>query len=323
VDLVVRTPESCFVDLPGYGFEARYAEISDKVGTLRMAYVDEGPPDDDPVLLLHGQPTWSFLYRKVIPVLVERGHRAIAVDNIGFGRSDKITDPFSYTLDLQIERMTRFIEALDLQRITLFGQDWGGPIGFGTLAARPDRFARVVAGNTILHTFDPALRDTLRWAQYPIDDGERVVVQTALVEWARLSYQVRDFRPGEIISAITAEPLSPAEVAAYNAPFPEEIYRTGLRQTNAMIALTPGHPTTATGKRIWSTLHGWDRPFMTVWGGEDQATQGWEKVFQDQVPGAAGQAHEVLDHCNHFMQEDQGPTVGRLIADFIDKNPAP
>jgi haloalkane dehalogenase len=322
MDLVVRTPESSFVDLPGFEYEARYAEISDEVGTLRMAYVDEGPRNADPVLLLHGQPTWSFLYRKVIPVLVERGHRAVAVDNIGFGRSDKITDPFSYTLDSQIHRMTRFVEALDLRRVTLLGQDWGGPIGFGALAARPDRFARVVAGNTILQTFDPALRDLLRWPQYPIDDGERVVSQTALVEWARLSYQVRDFRPGEIIASITAEPLSPAAVAAYNAPFPEEIYRAGLRQTNALIPLTPGHPTIATGRGIWATLHRWDRPFLTIWGAGDQATLGWEKVFQDQVPGAAGQPHQILDHCNHFMQEDQGPAIGHIVGDFIDKNPA-
>jgi haloalkane dehalogenase len=321
MDLVVRTPESSFRELAGFGYEVRYAEIADEVGTLRMAYVDEGPPDADPVLLLHGQPTWSFLYRKVIPVLVERGHRAVAVDNIGFGRSDKITDPFSYTLESQVRRMTRFVESLDLRRITLFGQDWGGPIGFGALVMRPDRFARVVAGNTVLHTFDPALRDVLSWANYTIDAGERVVLQTALVDWARLSYKVRDLRPGEIISSITAEPLPPAAIAAYNAPFPEEIYRTGLRQTNVLIPLTPSDPAVATYKAMWTTLHDWDRPFLTVWGAGDQATLGWDKVFQNQVPGAAGQEHQILDHCNHFMQEDQGPVVGRIIADFINKNP--
>src|SRR5215510_12697520 len=155
MDLVVRTPDSCFNELPDFLFEPHYAEIvDDEVGPLRMAYVDEGPRNADPVLLLHGQPTWSFLYRKVIPTLVERGHRAIAVDNIGFGRSDKITDPFSCTLALQAQRMARFVEALGLSRITMFAQDWGGPIGFGAVHAQPKRFARIVAGNTILHAFD-------------------------------------------------------------------------------------------------------------------------------------------------------------------------
>jgi haloalkane dehalogenase len=185
----------------------------------------------------------------------------------------------------------------------------------------PERFARVVVGNTILHTFDPALRDVLAWAQYPIDNGERVVLHTAQVTWARHTRQERNLWPGPVVSATTVEPLSAAEVAAYDAPFPEEIYRAGLRQTNDFIPMTPDDPTVLTSKDVWTALRRWNRPFLTVWGAGDVATSGWEKVFQDEIPGAAGQLHQVLDRCNHFMQEDQGPTIAHVIADFIEANP--
>ena len=322
-DLVVRTPDDRFANLPAFPYEARYVEIEDReVGPLRMSYVDEGPRDAEPVLLAHGQPTWSFLYRKMIPTLVERGLRAIAVDNVGYGRSDKITDPFCYSIELQAERMARFVEALDLRRTTLFCQDWGGPIGFGAVHAHPDRFARIVAGNTILQTFDAALKDVLSWPQYPIDGGERVVLQTAQVEWARMLYLHREVRPSDSVAGISVAGLTPEEIAAYDAPFPEEIYRAGLRQTNMFIPLTPNDPTIITSKRFWETLDKWDRPFLTVWGAGDVATAGWEQVFQERVPGAKGQPHTILDDCNHFMQEDQGPAIATTIADFVDANPS-
>jgi haloalkane dehalogenase len=317
---IVRTPDERFANLPGYPFTPRYAQIDGDEGTLRMHYVDVGPPDADPVLLLHGQPTWSYLYRKVIAALIERGHRAVAPDYIGYGRSDKLTDRLAYTLEAHIGWMRAFVQSLDLQRTTMVVQDWGGPIGFGLLAAEPDRFARVVAADTVLHTSDPWLAERLEWANYSIEGG-RVVHQEALVDWMLAAQRQRDLRPGMIVQAIVAEQLTADEVAAYDAPFPEEVHRAGLRQMNALIPLTRSDPGSAIDRASFEALRSWHRPFLTIWGENDPGTRGWEAVFQEQVPGAANQAHAILAGAGHFIQEDRGAEFGRLISEFIEVTP--
>jgi haloalkane dehalogenase len=314
---VVRTPEERFAELPGYDFEPRYVTIADdEHGPLRMHYVDAGPPDAEPVLLVHGQPTWSYLYRKMIVRLAERGLRAIAPDYIGYGRSDKITDRLAYTFEGHIEWLAAFARSLELRSATLFAQDWGGPIGLGMLARETDRFARVVAADTVLHTCDPAYADVLAWANYGIADG-RVVHQEALVDWMLATQRTRDISPGAIVESIVLQPLSPAEVAAYDAPFPSEDCRAGLRQMNALIPLTRNDPGAALDRATLDVLRTWRKPFLTLWAEADEGTAGWERVFQQEVPGAAGQAHAIIAGASHFIQEDKGVEVADLVADFV------
>ncbi len=192
------------------------------------------------MLLLHGQPTWSYLYRKVIPVLTRRGHRVLAPDNIGFGRSDKPTDRTDYTFRRHVEWMTSLVERLDLSDVTLVVQDWGGPIGLSTLAAVPERFARVVATNTVLHTSDPTLEGKLTWANYATGDG-RVVLEESLVDYVQYCQRAPELVASTFLYA-TSGPL-PAEVlAAYDAPFPDRAFTAGLRQMTALIPLTPNDP---------------------------------------------------------------------------------
>jgi haloalkane dehalogenase len=321
MSVVVRTPEERFADLPGYPWEPRYLVIDDDAGPLRMHYVEAGARDADPVLLLHGQPTWSYLYRTVIAELAERGHRAIAPDYIGYGRSDKVTDRFAYTLAGHIRWMAEFVRALDLERATVVVQDWGGPIGFGLLSAEGDRFARVVAADTVLHTCEPWLGDALTWANHSTGDG-RVVIEEALLDWMLATQRERDLSPGAIVQSITARELSPQEVAAYDAPYSDELTRVGLRHMNTLIPVTPNSPSAAVCRTSFATLREWRRPFLTVWGADDPGTQGFETVFQAEVPGAAGQPHRILAGSGHFIQEDAGPELAAIISDFIAANPA-
>ena len=321
MSVVVRTPDERFADLPGYPWAPRYVEIDDDIGTMRMHYVDAGPPDADPVLLLHGQPTWSYLYRSVIADLAERGHRAIAPDYIGYGRSDKVTDRFAYTLESHIRWVAAFVRTLDIQRATAVVQDWGGPIGFGLLGAEGDRFARVVAADTVLHTCEPWLGGVLTWANYATDTS-RVMIEEALLDWMLTTQRERDLSPGAIVQSITARELTRREVAAYDAPFPDELHRVGLRHMNTLIPVTRTSPSAAVCRTSFDTLRRWNRPFLTVWGEDDPGTSGWETVFQQHVPGAAGQAHRILAGAGHFIQEDAGPEFAGIISDFIAA-PAP
>ncbi|MET0767923.1 MAG: alpha/beta fold hydrolase, partial [Aeromicrobium sp.] len=227
---VLRTPDDCFTGLPGYPFEPRYLDVeADGIDPVRMHYLDEGPSDGPVALLLHGQPTWSYLYRTVVPVLVAAGIRVIAPDNIGFGRSDKPADPTDYTFARHIAWTRSLVTGLGLRDVTLVAQDWGGPIGFSVLAAEPDRFARVVAANTILHTADPALADRLTWAVHG-EGGSRVVLEEALVDYLLHTQRAPVLRPSDFVGAATASPPAAAVLAAYDAPYPDRAHTAGLRQ---------------------------------------------------------------------------------------------
>ena len=314
---VVRAPQACFAELPEYPWEPRWVELDDPAGPLRMHYVDAGPRDGDPVLLLHGQPTWSFLWRRVIAALAARGHRAIAPDYVGYGRSDKLVDRFAYTFERHVHWLRSFVSALDLRGATAVVQDWGGPLGFAMLAHEGERFARIVAADTILHTCEPWLADRLVWANHGIEGG-RMVVQEALLEWMLATQRQRELRPGQIVQSVAVRKLSPAEIAAYDAPFPDETHRAGLRQMNTLIPVTRNDPAAAIDRESFAALRRWRRPFLTVWGDRDPGTSGWEAVFQQQVPGAAGQPHRILAGAGHFLQEDRGPEFGAIIADFVE-----
>lgn len=313
---VLRTPEACFADLPGYPFAPRYAEVqAEGFPPVRMHYLDEGPADGPVVLLLHGQPTWSYLYRTVIPVLVERGIRVIAPDNIGFGRSDKPARPTDYTFERHIAWTRSLVVGLDLREITLVAQDWGGPIGLSVLAGEPDRFARVVAANTILHTADPALADRLTWAVHGVGDS-RVVVEQGLLDYLLYTQRAPELRASDFVGAATTEPLAPEVLAAYDAPFPAAEYTAGLRQMTALLPLTRNDVGARIGRRTMRALEAFERPFVTCYSDGDPATRGWAEVFQERVPGARGQRHRTLVG-GHFLQEDAGAELGRVIADVI------
>lgn len=313
----LRTPDEQFSDLPGFPFEPHYREVvADGLDPLRMHYLDEGPADGPVALLLHGQPTWSYLYRTVVPVLVERGIRVIAPDNIGFGRSDKPVVATDYTFARHIDWIRSLVTGLDLRGITLVAQDWGGPIGFSVLAAETERFDRVVAANTILHTADPELADRLTWAVHGTGDS-RVVLEEGLVDYLLYTQRAPELRPSDFLGYATATPLSAEVLAAYDAPFPAPEYTAGLRQMIALLPLTRNDVGARIGRRTMRALEQFDRPFVTAYSDGDPATRGWETVFADRVPGARGREHVTIEGAGHFLQEDAGELLGRIVADVI------
>jgi haloalkane dehalogenase len=318
---VLETSEDRFASLPGYPYEPRYVSLPDRdLGDLRMNHVDAGPAGADPVLLLHGQPTWSYLYRKVIAGLVDRGHRCVAPDLIGYGRSDKPDDRFAYSFRAHVRWLTSFVEALDLTGITLVCQDWGGPIGLAVLAAQPERFARVVAANTILHTSDEHLAGRLTWANHGIAD-DRVVLQEALVDYVATTMRSRQFDASTLVRFATVTDVPEDVLAAYDAPFPDEAHKTGMRQMTALVPLTRNDPGARIDRRTFEVLRAWDKPFLTAYSDGDPATAGWERVFQEEVPGAKGLPHVTIAGAGHFLQEDRGAELATIVADLIDATP--
>lgn len=315
----LRTPDSRFVDLPGYPFTPNYRDVeADGMDPVRMHYLDEGPADGPVALLLHGQPTWSYLYRTVIPVLAEREIRVIAPDNIGFGRSDKPVRNTDYTFARHIEWTRSLVTGLDLRDITLVAQDWGGPIGFSVLAAENERFSRVVAANTILHTADPALADKLGFAVHGVGDS-RVVLEEALVDYLLYTQRAEELRASDFIAATASTPPPAGVVAAYDAPFPDASYTAGLRQMTALLPLTRNDVGARIGRQTMRALEQFERPFLTAYSDGDPATRGWETIFQERVPGAQGQPHVQITGAGHFLQEDAGERLAEVIADFITR----
>jgi haloalkane dehalogenase len=296
---VLRTPDERYSGLPGYPYEPRYVEVDDgDEGRLRMHFVDEGPTDAAPILLMHGEPSWSYLYRKMIPVLTGAGHRTVAPDLPGFGRSDKPADRDDYTYQRHVDWMHAFLDATALTDITLVCQDWGGLIGLRLVAESPDRFARVVAANTFLPTGD----------NHPGD---------AFLAWRTYSQEVDDFKVGNIINGGCVSDLAPEIVAAYDAPFPDDSYKEGARQFPTLVPTTPDDPASEPNRRAWEVLSRWEKPFLTAFSDSDPVTGGGDKVLQAKVPGTAGQPHTTIAGGGHFLQEDKGEDLARVVADFV------
>jgi haloalkane dehalogenase len=303
--LVLRTPDEQFEGLPGFSFAPHYAEIDDgDGGQLRVHYLDEGPADGEVVLLLHGEPSWSYLYRKMIPVLTAAGLRAVAPDLVGFGRSDKPAARDDYTYARHVEWMRALLfDRLDLSGITLVCQDWGGLVGLRLVGEHPDRFARVVAANTFL----------------PVGNtppGE------AFLNWRRFSQEVETFPTGFIINSGCTSDLTPEIMAAYDAPFPDETYKEGARQFPTLVPATPDDPASAANRAAWEVLERFDRPFLTAFGDSDPITGGSDVPLQARIPGAAGQAHTTIVGGGHFIQEDRGEELAAVVVDFVGANPA-
>ena len=315
---VVRTDEARFADLPDYPFAPHHAELlsCEALGPLRMHYVDEGPRDAPVVLMVHGEPAWSFLYRKMIPVFAEAGLRAIAVDQIGFGRSDKPTHPAQYTFARHIDWLSELIQQLDLRDITIVCQDWGGPIAMGALARMPERFARVAAGNTMLHTGEAALEGRITWAAHGSGE-ENATVANALLDWMHYTHRTLDFEASHSVVGTVARGMSPKVAAAYDAPFPSDLHKAGMRQFPVLIPVTRSDPGAALNQQTWQALARFEGPFLTIFGDSDPATRGWEAIFRERVPGAAGQPHRTLERAGHFWQEDCGAEAAAFIAKWI------
>ncbi len=295
---VLRTPEDRFENLLDYPFAPQYLTVTDADGTkLRIHYVDEGPRDAPPILLLHGEPSWSYLYRKFVPDLVARGHRVIAPDLIGFGKSDKPAARSDYTYERHVAWMSAWLTGLDLTGITLFCQDWGGLIGLRLVAAFPERFARLVVANTGL----------------PTGSGP----SEGFNAWLAFSQNVPQFPVGFIVNGGTGRDLSPEEIAAYDAPFPDETYKEGAREFPKLVPITPEHPSVAENQAAWKVLEQFDKPVLTAFSDQDAVTKGGEKVFIDRIPGAKGQPHTIIAGGGHFLQEDAPVQICALIDTFI------
>ena len=288
----LRTPQDRFAALPDFGYPPRYADV----GGLRMAYVAAGPPDGEPVLLLHGEPSWSFLYRKVLPVLADAGLRAIAADLVGFGRSDKPAEmsDHSYARHVEWVRALAF-DALGLSGVTLVGQDWGGLIGLRLVAEHPGRFARVVAANTGLPTGDHPMPEI--WLRF------REVVRTAPV-----------LGISRLVQAGCRSVLAGEVLAAYEAPFPDESFKAGPRVMPSLVPTTPGDPASAANRAAWQQLSAWDKPFLVAFSDSDPITGAMAPILKAAVPSAA---ETVIEGAGHFLQEDAGERLGTVIADFI------
>jgi haloalkane dehalogenase len=290
----LRTPDERFAGLPGYAFEPHYVEIDG----LRVHYIDEGPRDAAPVLLLHGEPSWCYLYRKMVPIITRASHRAVAPDFIGFGRSDKLPNIDDYSYQLHVDVLATFLQQLDLQNITLVCQDWGGLIGLRVAAEHPDRFARIVAANTFLPTGDG-------------NPGE------AFLRWRTFATTSPVFDIGRVVQTGTTTQLSDEIVAAYNGPFPDDAYKAGARAFPALVPISPDDPAAPANRQAWEVLDRWEKPFLCAFSDSDPITRGADKAFQARVPGTKGQPHTTIAGGGHFLQEDRGEELAQVIVGWL------
>ena len=299
---VLRTPEERFRDLPGFAFQPHYVAVprGDGEGSLRVHYLDEGPSDaEETVLLLHGEPSWCYLYRHMIPVLVEAGHRVIAPDLVGFGRSDKPASRTDYTYARHVEWMrAALFDELDLSGLTMVGQDWGGLVGLRLVAEHPERFRRVVAANTGLPTGDMSMGD-------------------AFEAWRKFSQEVPLLPVGRIITSGCTSELTDEVVAAYDAPFPDESYKEGARQFPVLVPASPDDPARADQVAAWESLEQFTKPFLCAYSDADPITRGADALFLSRVPGTKDQPHTTIAGGGHFLQEDRGPELASVVAEFI------
>jgi haloalkane dehalogenase len=297
---VLRTPDRCFEGLAGFEFTPHFAEVPDQDGgTLRVHYLDEGAADGKVVLLLHGEPSWCYLYRRMVPVLTAAGLRVIAPDLVGFGRSDKPTPRAEYTYARHVEWMRALLfDHLDLTKVTLVCQDWGGLIGLRLLAEHTDRFERVVAANTFLPT------------------GEGTPSE-AFLGWLKFSQEVETFPAGTIVNFGCTTDLSPEVVAAYDAPFPDQSYAEGARQFPTLVPISPEDPASSANGEAWKVLSALKIPFLTAFSDGDPITAGSDRILQARIPGAGGQHHVTIFGAGHFLQEDKGPELAAVVVEFI------
>ena len=298
---ILRTPDNQFQNLPDYPFEPHYLEIGDRsadVG-IRIHTIDEGDPGSQPVLMLHGEPSWSFLYRKMVAPFVQAGYRVVAPDLPGFGKSDKPASRTDYSYARHVAWMLDWLQAMDLNNIILICQDWGGLIGLRLVAAEPQRFARVVTSNTMLPTGDHS-------------PGE------AFLKWQQFSQEVPVFPTGKIVNGGTVTDLPDEIIAAYDAPFPDESYKEGARQFPLLVPTTADNPESQANRDAWKVLMDFEKPWLCAFGDSDPITGAAAPVIQKLVPGCQGQPHTTLRGGGHFIQEDCGEELAQVVLDWLD-----
>lgn len=293
----LRTPDERFVGLPDFPYAAKYADVTDPTGgeSLRMAYLDEGPRDGAVVVLLHGEPTWSFLYRFMIPELVAARRRVVAPDLVGFGRSDKPSNRLDYTFARHVEWTRELLfDMLDLNNVTFFGQDWGSLVGLRLIAEHPDRYANVIISNGGLPTGD----------EYPSE---------AFLAWQEFSQNAPELPIGRIISGGCVTRLSEDVIAAYDAPFPDESFKEGAREFPKLVPTSPEDPAHDANVVAWTSLGKFTKPFLLCFSDGDPITRGADKKFLRDIPGTRGQAHTTIEGGGHFVQEEKGPELAKVL----------
>jgi len=298
----LTTPEHCFEQIVDFSYAPHFLQVDDNEGgSLKLHYIDEGPKDANVVLMLHGEPSWAYLYRKMIDPVVAAGYRVIAPDLIGFGKSDKPTERSDYTYQRHLDWVRQVVIQLNLKDITLVCQDWGGLLGLRLVAEHADLFARVLAANTMLPTGDHAASD-------------------AFLNWQTFSQQVEVFPVSGIIKGATVSPLSTEVMAAYDAPFPDETFKAGVRQFPLLVPTTPDDPASEANRLAWQTLQQFHKPFITAFSDSDPVTSGGDKIMQKLIPGCQGQAHTTIEKGGHFLQEDQGKQLAEVLLTFMNAN---
>ncbi len=334
-----RTPDQRFSGLSGYPFTPRYTEVpSGEAGKLRMHYLDEGPSDAEVILCLHGQPTWSYLYRKMIPSFTAQGYRVIAPDFIGFGRSDKPSAREDYTYARHVSWLKGLLANLALTDITLVCQDWGGLIGLRTAAEEPDRFARIVAANTGLpdaqgvegdqvQQVSKALRshyDSLPVHQSALEMGMAMASDSSgmgFLNWVKFCAESPNFRVSDVVNMSCGGTLSEEEIRAYDAPFPDDGYMAGARQFPSLVPIMPDDPAIPANRAAWQVFENWQKPFLTAFSDSDPVTAGAYKRFQESIPGAHNQKHVTLKGAGHFLQEQAPDALAGAVLQFVSANP--
>jgi haloalkane dehalogenase len=327
-----RTPDDRFENLADFSFQPHYQLIADgEGGELRLHYLDEGPADAPIVLLLHGQPSWCYLYRYMIPPLLEAGFRVVAPDLVGFGRSDKPTRIEDYSYAGHIAWVSAWLTALDLDGITLFCQDWGSLIGLRLVTAFPERFSHVVLSNGGMPTgmvpkeFTEPLKEAYK--TLPVVQAEELGDRfrdtsgiPGFLYWRKFCAESPDLEIGRVMQASSNTPLTAEEVAAYSAPFPDQDFMAGVRRFPSLVPLFHDEPEVEENKAAWEILRRFDKPFMTAFGDNDPVTAGGEKQFQKEVPGAQGVAHRVITNAGHFLQQEQPEQCVQAILDITGRS---
>lgn len=331
---ILRTPDERFEKLPGYPFAPHYTEVPDgEGGTLRVHHVDEGPRDGALVLCMHGQPTWSYLYRHMIPVLTGAGLRVLAPDLVGFGRSDKPAAREDFSYQRQVDWMTAWLTANDVRGATFVGQDWGGLIGLRMVAENPDRFDRVVVANTglpvpegVSDEFAAAVKEyrasgptpTLPEVMAALSQPDPTRPEQTFAAWQKWTWETEDLPVGMMVAgSIDGRTVTPEEVAAYDAPFPGPEFKMGPRAMPSQVPTLPDDPSVPANRRAWQVFSQWDKPLLCAFSDNDPVTGAMEPVFRERVPGAKGQPHTRIHGGGHFLQEGRGEELARSIAGFV------
>jgi len=295
---VYRTPDDRFENLPDFDFEPHYKDIAG----YRVHYLDEGPADGEPILLIHGEPTWSFLYRKMIPVLTAAGYRCIVPDLIGFGRSDKPASMDTHTYKFHVDAMATLVKELGLKDVTFFGQDWGGLIGLRVVAENESLFARVVIANTGLPTGIEGIGDS-----------------AAFMQWKKMNQGMIDRGDIPTGAMVSGQVKDPSLKAAYDAPFPDPKYKAGALIMPQRVPVDPDDPARKAQEAAWDVFRNWKKPFLTAFSDGDPISRGGDAKFQAEIPGAKGQAHATIKGAGHFLQETHGEELAQVIVDFVQR----